>query len=279
MKYFIEGFLQEKLCEFELNSNDAIILRYIVDFYSTGQMKQKKIDDEFYFWVYYQNIIDELPILGIKNKEVVARHFTKFVRCGIMDKKVFNKGGKYTYFKLTNKFQELISSSESQSTIKSKPIDSKVVRSLDSKVETNDSDTKYNSNTKQSNIYIAEKKPDINYQLFEYWNENKNTTNHEFKQYGLKMQKKHKDHIKIYGFEETKKAIDNYGIIKSSPEYYWTHNYSFFRFITGGLEQFVDSAHPFDNFKSKQFKAKAYDPNNPNNLSGKELEDALRVTV
>ena len=38
MKYTIEGLNQEKLVEYGLNGIDAIILRYIIDFWHTGKM-------------------------------------------------------------------------------------------------------------------------------------------------------------------------------------------------------------------------------------------------
>lgn len=46
MKYNIEGFNQEKLVEMGLNSDDAIILRWFVDFYSTQKWQLSEIGSE-----------------------------------------------------------------------------------------------------------------------------------------------------------------------------------------------------------------------------------------
>jgi hypothetical protein len=84
MKYTTEGFQQSVLCSWGLDGNDAIILRYIVDFYQTRQMIHRVHNNRIYFWVYYKTIIDNLPILEIKNKRVIARRFDRYVKCGLM---------------------------------------------------------------------------------------------------------------------------------------------------------------------------------------------------
>ena len=71
MKYTIEGFNQVELVKMGLNSNDAIILRWFVDFYATSKMAIVKNETGQEFkWVKYQAVIDDLPILGITNKSI-----------------------------------------------------------------------------------------------------------------------------------------------------------------------------------------------------------------
>ena len=77
MKYTIEGFSQHKLVEFGLDSIDALILRWYVDF--LPKMSSTIHDGVEYRWVKYQAVIDDLPILGINNRINIARHFDKFV--------------------------------------------------------------------------------------------------------------------------------------------------------------------------------------------------------
>lgn len=99
MKYTIEGLQQNKLIEWQLNGDDAIILRYIVDFYLTGVMCKTTIDGKEYFWVRYESVINELPILGMTNKEVIARHFSKYCKCGLMERKIKKDNGTYSCFR------------------------------------------------------------------------------------------------------------------------------------------------------------------------------------
>jgi hypothetical protein len=84
MKYTIEGFSQKKLVEYKLDPVDALILRWFIDFRSTKKMvKISKAEGEFY-WVKYDAIINDLPCIGINNKEVMARRFKKYVDLGLM---------------------------------------------------------------------------------------------------------------------------------------------------------------------------------------------------
>jgi len=121
MKYTIEGFQQEVLVQYGLDSVDAIILRYIIDFFNTGKMNHKIIDNRIYFWVLYDSIINDLPILRIKSKIVIARRFNKYVGRGLLKKNTikgidyyfnnnseFSRRGSYTYFSFNKSiFQEL----------------------------------------------------------------------------------------------------------------------------------------------------------------------------
>jgi len=142
MKYTIEGFDQELLVKWGLDSNDAIILRWFVDFYHSGKMAKVEHEGETYLWVNYQTCIDDLPIMRIKNKQVLARHFKKMVSCGLMKHHLSKDGGVYTCFKLVeSQYSKLIENQTS-----SQPLDLKVDRGqlksqkgIDSKVETKDS--------------------------------------------------------------------------------------------------------------------------------------------
>ena len=145
MKYTIEGFDQELLVKWGLDSNDAIILRWFVDFYLSGKMAKVEHDGETYLWVNYQTCIDDLPIMRIKNKEVLARHFKKFEQCGLMKRHISRKGGIYTCFKLVEKeYIKLIEKVERST--ENRRVDFKVGNErpksredVDSKVETKDS--------------------------------------------------------------------------------------------------------------------------------------------
>ena len=79
MKYTIEGFQQSSLVAYGLDVSDTIILRYIVDFYHTGEMYHKIIDMKIYFWVSYKSIISNLPVLNnIQNNERIKNKNIKF---------------------------------------------------------------------------------------------------------------------------------------------------------------------------------------------------------
>ena len=121
MKYTIEGFQQEVLVQYGLDSVDAIILRYIIDFFNTGKMNHKIIDNCIYFWVLYDSIINDLPILRIQSKIVIARRFDKYIKCDLLKKHVIKgidtylcngkeltRNGTFTYFTIDSVIYETL---------------------------------------------------------------------------------------------------------------------------------------------------------------------------
>lgn len=53
-----------------------------------------------------------------------------------------------------------------------------------------------------------------------------------------------------YTTEEVIEAIDNYAFVLSSPKHYWQHKWTLKDFIGRGLDRFVSSADPLNNFLS-----------------------------
>lgn len=101
MRYTIEGFQQEKLVQFGMDSNDALILRWFIDFYATNKMVilRDEAGKEFR-WVNYKAIIQDLPIMGINNKEVIARRLQKMVKVGILVHWTCRKRGVYSCYNI-----------------------------------------------------------------------------------------------------------------------------------------------------------------------------------
>lgn len=197
MKYTIEGFNQAKLVELNLDGNDALILRWYVDF--LPKMTTITFNGIEYKWVKYQAVIDDLPILGINNKNNIARRFDKFVQSGIMEKHVHKDGGNFTTFKLTMKYIELVE----VSTQKDIPIYSKVEsylpesrKGIYSKVETKDSSIN-NSSINSSIINTIDKHKPEKSEIFDITKEQKprlmnDRTWELFKEWWTLSRKQHK---------------------------------------------------------------------------------------
>ena len=77
MKYTIEGFSQQLLIDKGLDCIDAVILRWYSDFQVSGKMTQIINKGKIYYWLKYDYVIQELPIIGIKNKESLYRRMKK----------------------------------------------------------------------------------------------------------------------------------------------------------------------------------------------------------
>ncbi|MEG1255539.1 conserved phage C-terminal domain-containing protein [Clostridium sp.] len=107
MKYTIMGFRQEKLVELGLDVLDATILRYFIDFKEAKGMKVQIVDGRAYYWIRYDGVIKELPILKMKKCTVQARFF-KLRDAGVLTHQVIREGGTYSYFGIGSRYIELI---------------------------------------------------------------------------------------------------------------------------------------------------------------------------
>jgi hypothetical protein len=79
MKYTIMGFSQMKMIELDMDLNDCLILRYLIDFKDSGKMHREIIEDEVYYWVRYDELKKDIPIININSKDVLRRHIKKMV--------------------------------------------------------------------------------------------------------------------------------------------------------------------------------------------------------
>ncbi|WFD11986.1 DnaD domain-containing protein [Tepidibacter hydrothermalis] len=114
MKFTINGFSQRRLIKLGLDSTDALILRCFVDFKDTEKMKAEMIENERYYWIKYEWLIQELPILGLKTKDSVYRRLKKMVNAGVLGHKTKKQGGTYSFFKLGKEYYSLISDDYSE---------------------------------------------------------------------------------------------------------------------------------------------------------------------
>jgi len=109
MKYTIMGFSQEKLVKLGLDTIDAAILRYFIDFKEGMGMKSKVIEGGVYYWLQYDGVIKELPILNMKKCTIQSRLF-KLRDAGVLTHRVVREGGTYSYYGIGDRYEELITS-------------------------------------------------------------------------------------------------------------------------------------------------------------------------
>lgn len=142
MKYTIEGFDQETMIEYGMDCIDAVLLRWFIDFKDAGKMVVLEYESNKYYWIKYQGLIEDLPILGISNKNNIYRRLKNLKP---LEHKTFrNKKGTFAGYKINEKlYIKLIDkihgkrnkNSPPLSTQKSNPIYSKVEPPIYSKVE------------------------------------------------------------------------------------------------------------------------------------------------
>ncbi len=99
MKYTIMGFNQQKAVEFNLDTDDLLILSYFSDFRDTELMVCEEFEGKKYYWVKYEALLENLPILRAKNKDSIRRRFKKLQDAQILVHKCKkSKEGTYSFY-------------------------------------------------------------------------------------------------------------------------------------------------------------------------------------
>lgn len=109
MKYTVEGFNQEKAIELGLDVDDLIILRWFVDF--SNNMKQKVFEGTTYYWVTYEKLLNDLPILNVK-KRALQYKLDKLIRAKTLIHKNIKEDGNFSYYGFGENYSSLIADTE-----------------------------------------------------------------------------------------------------------------------------------------------------------------------
>ena len=118
MKFSIMGFNQEKLFKdySKLNCNDIVVLRTLADLISKMEVKIKENNKE-YSWVMYKLLVEDLPFIT-QSESTMKKIVQKLIDAGLIERIIVNRGGKYTYFRKTDKLLELECEIKSPSNIR-----------------------------------------------------------------------------------------------------------------------------------------------------------------
>lgn len=109
MKYTIMGFNQEEVCRIGLNLTHLTIIRWLTDFHP--KMSKKQIENTEYFWVNYQAILNDLPVLNIK-KTMLENRFRELVKLKVLKHKTIRKGGTFSYYSFDDNYYLLLKKNE-----------------------------------------------------------------------------------------------------------------------------------------------------------------------
>lgn len=113
MKYAIMGFSQKAVMDlnsagFKIDVSDLAILRWLSDFSHTEKMVKVFEDGRMYYWVNYQSVLDDLPILNI-GRRMLSNRMQKMVDAGILCSSLKKTGGTFTYYGFGPAFEKLVS--------------------------------------------------------------------------------------------------------------------------------------------------------------------------
>lgn len=114
IKYTIGAVQQSKALEYDLDLKDAFILTYLKEL-TSKKLIQKVIDNNIYYWIDYDALIDYMPLLGISTTKVLGRRFAKYEDLGFIKRhlhKSYSKAkgqfsGSWTFIMFEEKFNEL----------------------------------------------------------------------------------------------------------------------------------------------------------------------------
>jgi len=90
----------------KLDVNDWAIISWIKNYLNVPWIETIKMNGKTYLRFSYKQIIDDLLILHIKNKEVIARRINKLVKAWLLEKYV--KDNNTTYLHCTEIFYNLM---------------------------------------------------------------------------------------------------------------------------------------------------------------------------
>ena len=99
--------------ELGLDDRDAALLRFFVDFKDGGGMYSEEFEGEVYYWIKYDYIKQELPIIGQHfQKDAIYRRFKKMAQKGVLKHRTKKSGGTFSYYTIGDVYYSLITSSE-----------------------------------------------------------------------------------------------------------------------------------------------------------------------
>ena len=110
---------QEK--QINLNGNDLIVLRNIVDMIEGRRLETKDIDNKSYTWIKYSLLVENLIFVSDK-EDTFKKIVSKLVKCTLLERKVVKLvgNGAYTYFRKTELLESIMYKEESQKEKKAK---------------------------------------------------------------------------------------------------------------------------------------------------------------
>ena len=107
MKYTIEGFSQSKAVELNLDVIDLCILRWFVDFSNTDSMVKMQVDNKVYFWIKYEGLLEDMPIIQMK-KDSLYRRLKNMVENDVLEHTTVKMGGTFSMYRFGKRFRELL---------------------------------------------------------------------------------------------------------------------------------------------------------------------------
>ena len=109
MRYSIMNFSQSELLKYDLDLTDVLLLDYIQKALSQPSMTKIVKNNQPYVWLYHSKILEDLPILKIKQEALKKRLANLVKKRLIQSEIVYDANGRGTkaFYTITTKFETL----------------------------------------------------------------------------------------------------------------------------------------------------------------------------
>lgn len=109
MRYSVLGFNQEELIKYDIDMTDVLLLDYIQKALSQPSMIKTTKDEQPYVWLQHSKILEDLPILNIK-ESMLKKRIAKLVELELIQSiNIANEHGRgsRSYYTITEQFEAL----------------------------------------------------------------------------------------------------------------------------------------------------------------------------
>lgn len=255
MKYNILGFYQPRAVELGLESNDLLVLRWFIDYAGTNKMRTMIIDNKIYYWINYNSILEELPILKISKQTLARKHFGNLVKANVLEHKFVNEGGSFSYYCYGINYDTLIYLQSDGGCVKNNEGMSKNTQGyVNSDIGGMSKNTHQinnilnNNNSIKLNIKENIKKKDEDYiDIFDFWNSKKII---EHRELNNEISTAISKALKKYSLEQIKTCIDRYEKVLSDQNSFFNYKWTLAEFLTrkNGINDFLDDGSKWANY-------------------------------
>ena len=284
------GFYQPRAVELGLCSDDLLVLRWFVDYAGTDKMRTLIIDNSIYYWVNYDTVLKELPILKVKKQTLYKKHFMNLCNANVLIHKQVKEGGNFSYYCYGINYQTLLYLQDKDTPlVKNTDLVYKhtegVYKDTEPCVQTYqtlaykhteqilDHNNIIPQNNKRENVGqnpTAVQNPLIS-NIFEYWN-SKDIIKHQ--QLTDETKKAIEKALKTYKEEEIKEYIDRYNKVLKDKDWYFDTKWTLAEFLKqkNGISNFTDEGSKWINY------LKHYEKSTPN-CKPQQNDDYVNVDI
>jgi len=100
MRQSFMGFDQKAATEYGLKPDHQFILRWFLDWQSGGDMIEKRVEGNIFYWINWQTVLEQLPALGVSSRDSIKRRLQQMQEKDVLEKHTDYEQGTRTYYRV-----------------------------------------------------------------------------------------------------------------------------------------------------------------------------------